>query len=335
MVTIYDVARIAGVSRSTVSRVLNNRKEVNEETRAKVQAAIRKLNYSPNVSAQVLASQTTNTLGVVSFGMKSFYSSFMDGIYYYADEMGYGVIFGVNNPVNKTRVNYLNMMNGRVDGIIFLGETVTPTELVRLLETHYPLVLIESDIRFPGVLSVNIDNYHGAYQATKHLIQLGHKKIAHIMGNPESTGAMDRLKGYSQALEDHRLETSENLIKTGNYLFNDGYRAARELLDESPGIEAVFCANDNMAIAFIKAAFEKGLKIPEDISVVGFDDVSDQELFIKNMPRLTTIRQPYLEMAKYAVEALIQLINNKEEALGNQTFKGELIIRDSTRLAGK
>lgn len=333
MVTIYDVARIAGVSRSTVSRVLNDRKEVNNETRARVQDAIRKLNYSPNVSAQALASQSTNTIGVVSFGMKSFYSNFMDGIYYFADKMGYGTIFGVNNPVNKTRVNYLAMMNGRVDGIIFLGETVTRGELVRLLDENYPLVLIENDIRFPGVLSVNIDNYHGAYQATRYLIQLGHQKIAHIMGNPESTGAMERVKGYSQALEDHQLESGSNLIKVGNYLFNDGYRASRELLVECPDLTAVFCANDNTAVALIKAVFEKGLRVPEDISVIGFDDVSDQELLINNMPRLTTIRQPYQEMAKYAVEALIQLINH-QESHGNKMFKGELIVRDSAKQTG-
>lgn len=330
MVTIYDVARMAGVSRSTVSRVLNDRKEVNNETRARVQEAIRKLNYSPNISAQVLASQSTNTIGVVSFGMKSFYSNFMDGIYYYADEIGYGTIFGVNNPVNKTKVNYLNMMNGRVDGIIFLGGTVSRNELVRLLDMNYPLVLIENDIRFPGVMSVNVDDYHGAYQATRYLIQLGHHKIAHIKGNPENHGAVERYKGFSQALEDHNLEFNTNLVKVGNYLFDDGYRASQELLVENPDIEAVFCANDNMAIAFIKAAFEKGLRVPEDISVIGFDDVSDQELLIKSMPRLTTIRQPYQEMAKHAVEALIQMINQKE-SIANKVFKGKLIIRDSTK----
>lgn len=333
MVTIYDVARMAGVSRSTVSRVLNDRKEVNEETRARVKDAIRKLNYSPNISAQVLASQSTNTIGVVSFGTKSFYSNFMDGIYYYADEKGYGTIFGVNNPVNKTKINYLNMMHGRVDGIIFLGGTVTRNELVRLLDMNYPLVLIENDIRFPGVTSVNVDDYHGAYQATRYLIQLGHKKIAHIKGNPESHGAMERYKGFSQALEDHNLEVNTNLVKVGNYLFDDGYRASLELLDENPDIEAVFCANDNMAIAFIKAAFEKGFRVPDDISVIGFDDVSDQELLIKNMPRLTTIRQPYQEMAKHAVEALIKMINH-EEPISNEVFKGKLIIRDSTMQKG-
>jgi len=326
LVTIVDVAKMAGVSRSTVSRVLNNRKEVKKETRVRVQEAISKLNYAPNVTAQALASQATKTIGVVSFGMKSFYSSFMDGIYYYADELGYGTIFGVNNPVNKTKINYLNMMNGRVDGIIFLGETVTHQELLRLLESNYAVVLIENDIRFPGLINVNIDNYHGAYQATKYLINLGHEKIGHIMGDPNSAGATERLHGYSQALEDHHLETNANLIKVGNYLFDQGYTAAIDLLKENP--TAVFCANDNMAIAFIKAAGEEGLKVPEDISIVGFDDVYDQELIIKNMPLLTTIRQPYQEMAKYAVKALIHLITHKE-ALGNKVFKGELIIRQS------
>lgn len=331
MATIYDVAREAGVSRSTVSRVINGKKEVNEETRRIVEEAMRRLDYRPNASARALASQKSYTLGVVSVGLTDpFYSSMIGSIYHSADELGYGTLFCVNNLGKQTKVDYFNILFGKVDGIIFVGEnTVSYSELVRLVNAAYPVVLIENNMNIPEIISVNIDNFQGAYNATRYLIQLGHKKIAHMMGRKSSFEAADRLKGYTQALKDYGITMDAGLVKEGHYLFNNAYQCSKELLDERRDVTAIFCANDIMAAAFMHAAMERGLKVPDDISVVGFDDIKDSDLFLKEMPLLTTVRQPRRELAAYAVKTLVGKIERKEKG-ENKVFNTELVVREST-----
>lgn len=331
MANIYDVAREAGVSRSTVSRVINGKKEVNEETRQKIMDAMQRLNYSPNASARALALQKSHVIGVVAAGLtEPFFSGFIDGIFDSADEMGYGTLFCQNDHRNKTNINYFDVLHGKVDGIIFLGEnTVSRSEVVKLADENYPVVMIESNFNIPGLVCVNIDNFQGAYAATRHLIQSGHKKIAHIMGRQNSFEANDRLKGFIQAMEDYGLRADSRLIKTGNFVYNDAYGCSTELLNHPREYSAVFCANDIMAAAFMHAAMEKGVGIPGDVSVIGFDDIGNNDLLIKEMPPLTTMRQPRREMAQYAVEALVRRIE-EGTVLESKIFNTELVIRNST-----
>lgn len=331
MATIYDVAREAGVSSSTVSRVINEKKEVNEETRTKVQEAMQKLNYRPNASARTLALHKSYTIGVVSAGLTDpFFSHFVDGIYITADEMGYGALFCENRQQRKTNIDYFQILYGKVDGIIFVGEnTVTRSELVRLQDEKYPIALIESNINIPGVIKVNIDNFQGAYNATRYLIQLGHKRIAHITGGRKSFESLDRISGYTQAMQDYGIEADNKLIKEGYFSYSEAYHCAMELMKKPEKFTAIFCANDIMAAAFMHAAMESGFDIPRDFSVIGFDDIKNSDLYIKGMPMLTTIRQPRYEMAAYAVKALISQIHG-DEPLDNKVFNTELIIREST-----
>lgn len=329
MVTIYDVAREAGVSRSTVSRVINGKREVNEETRQRVEKAMKKLGYRPNTLARSLALQKTNTLGIVSIGLtEPFFSAFIDGIHDSVDKKGYGAIFCKNDPENEANIDYLSILYGKVDGIIFIGEkAVSRRDLVELVDKGFPVVLIESSFNIPGVTSINVDNYQGAYSAVRYLIQLGHRKIAHIMGRRDYFESRDRLEGYKQALKDYRIDVEEDLIKEGNFIYSDAYECSKELLEKD--FTAVFCASDVMAAAFMRAAIEKGKEIPKDISVIGFDDVENCGLFTRDMPLITTIRQPRYEMANYAVEALIDNIS-KGVICEDKVFRTKLIVRDST-----
>ncbi|NLK21701.1 MAG: LacI family transcriptional regulator [Epulopiscium sp.] len=334
MITIYDVAKEAGVSRSTVSRVLNSRKEVKEETRIKVMNTIEKLNYNPNSAARALAMQANNAIGVVAAGLTdNFYAPIIDAIYTCSDKMGYGSLFCKHNSKNTVKVNYLSILFGKVDGIIFIGEkTVERSNLIRFIDGGYPVVSIfnKHNTNIPGVVNVNIDNFQGGYSATRHLIQLGHKKIAHIIGDRKSFEALDRFEGYKQALSDYGLDIDHNLIKQGSFSFRDGYHCGKELLASASPMTAIFCASDNIAAGFMHAALEKDISIPKDISVVGFDDINQSGLFLKDMPAITTIRQPRNQMAEYAVAALINQIN-KNKVEENKIFQTELIIRDSTR----
>lgn len=329
--TIYDVALESGVSRSTVSRVLNGKKEVNEETRRKVMQVIKKLNFNANASARSLALQRNLTIGVVSAGLTDpFYSSIIDCIHESADEAGYGTLFCKNTPEHRTNFNYFNILYGKVDGILFVGEnTVLRRDVIRLLDEAYPTVLIENDLTLPGAVCVNIDNFGGAYAAVRHLIHLGHKNIAHIMGKTGSFESQHRLNGYRQALDDYSLDCDKNLIKTGNFTFIDAYQSSKELLSERSNFDAVFCSSDLMAAGFMHAAYEKGLKIPDDVSVIGFDGIDDNSVFAKEMPGLTTVRQPRNAMAAYAVKALIHSIE-KNDTLENKVFSTKLVIRNST-----
>jgi LacI family transcriptional regulator len=334
MATINDVAREAEVSRSTVSRVINQRSEVNEETREIVLQAMRKLNYSPNSSARALAKQKTNNIGVVAMNLVlPFYSNIIDGIYRSADELGYGTLFCIhNNTESRANVRYLDMLYGTVDGIIFVGEnSVSRRDLVKFTDKEYPIVMIESSYNIPSVVSINVDNFQGAYLATRHLIQLGHRRIAHLKGRDDWFQTKDRMEGYIQALKDYALNVDNKLIVSGNFVYNDAYECSKELLDQKSGITAVFCANDVMAAAFMHAANEKGVKIPDDISVVGFDDIQDKSIFIRSMmPDITTIRQPIGDMVQYAVKSLVSRFTNGE-AIGSKVFDMELIKKESTR----
>lgn len=331
MATIYDVAKSAGVSRSTVSRVLNDQEGVNPQTKKRVLEAINALHYKPNASARSLALQKCNVIGVVAKEITdTFYGSMIDTIYRKADANNYGVLFCINNLNRKAKVDYFHTLYGKVDGILFLGEnTVTRHELQQYIEQSYPVVLIENNFNLSGTTTINIDNFQSAYMATSYLISRGHKKIAHIAGDSYSFEGMHRIKGYVQALQDHGVFWEEGLIRQCDYSAHHAYDCALELLDTYPDLTGVFCATDIMAAGFIQGALGKGFSVPQDLSVIGFDNLPQNQLPYHDVLPLTTVDQPREEMAAYAVEALIGQIQNGFVG-ENKIFPTELIIRKST-----
>lgn len=331
MVSIYDVAKKANVSKSTVSRVINNQAGVKGEKRQKVLEVMKELNYHPNSSARSLASKKNNTIGVVVRWMlgHTFYSKFIDGIYQTASKLGYGVLFCVNNINFKEGVPYSDILLGKVDGIIFLGhDSVSRKEVIKLNDQNFPLVLIDSNYNIPGIMEINVNNFNAAYNAVKYLIQLGHKRIAHFMGDKNAFDAIERFKGYKQALKDYELEYNEDLVIEGNYYFDNAYSMSNIFFKKKHDFTAIFCANDVMAAAFIKSASEHGFRIPEDISVIGFDDVDLTRSGNGSNISITTIKQPRYEMSKYAVESLVNRIENNI-VCENKIYDLELIVKES------
>lgn len=327
MVRIADVAKKAKVSTATVSRVLSNSVSVRKETAEKVTAAIKELNYQPNILARQLRTMETKTILVVISDISNpFFSKVLRGIKETAIHNGYQVLLGdiVNNAEQET--NYLNIMRQRTaDGMILLTAR-SDKETVESIANEFPVVLACEYIEGTTIPTVSIDNISSARKITEHLIKLNHKRIATLTGPLDVVLGRDRLKGFQQAMSQYDLPLDPFLIQEGDFTFESGYNLMSKLLASQNPPSAVFAASDEMAIGAIKAIKSFGLKVPEDISVVGFDDIKFASII---EPALTTIAQPAFEIGSKAMELLIMLLNDKE--LRNRQFilEDHLVVRES------
>lgn len=295
MATIKDVAELAGLSVTMVSRYLNNLKGVSKESQEKITAAIRELNYRPNGIARSLVLQKTHTIGIVVDDLCSpFIFELIEGLESGAEDFDreekYNVIFcNSNGDVQRKQRHIRFLTQGRVDGIVIYGSLIQDDSIVsQLAATNFPFILIENDIGGIDVNKVLIDNTNGAYTATEHLIKLGHRCIAHIGGDLNLKITLDRMNGFVRALQDNNIPIDRSLIifpdfsqqkskgytdKYGNQsmFFESGYYEMKKLLTKGNHPDAVFFATDLSAFGAIKAINEAGLRVPEDISIVGFD----------------------------------------------------------------
>ncbi|HEY8392812.1 MAG TPA: LacI family DNA-binding transcriptional regulator [Capillibacterium sp.] len=330
MATIKDIAKKAGVSASVVSRALNNKYGVNEKTRAKIIQIARELQYYPNALARSLVTRKTETIGVVIADISEpFYSRIIKGMYTVADRAGYTLLFSNSyESLEKTNILHKMVDSERVDGLVIVGSNIRETEFVlNLLQEKIPFVLIERKLDDPKVNCIWVENEEGARLATDYLIQKGHTRIAHITGTHGIQVTIDRLAGYKQALASARLPFNPAYIRTGDFLHEGGYRATRELLQLNPRPTAIFAGNDTMAYGALQAISEFGLSVPDEIAVIGFDDL---EFSVLTNPPLTTIRQPRFEMGKKAIEILLRVLAGEEEASGvKAAFPTELVVRRS------
>ena len=338
-----EIAKIAGVSRSTVSRVVNNYGNVPPETRDKVLKVIKEYNYIPHASAQMLAGKKNKIIGLFIIDTKtvendnqiitsSYFSPFTSAVIDTANKLHYNVLISV---INKSRdfKNVREMLgNKTIFAGIFIGGKNDDPEIIDLIQKGYKLAVIEQEIKggddpFNKCIVVNGDSFDGSYKATKYLIGLGHSQIAHICGEMVQYSAILRLEGYKKALNDSGIEIKNNLIVKGNYTEESGYKAAKKLLaKEKP--TAIFVANDSMAIGAMRAINEMGLKIPEDISIVGFDDI---ELARYLQPALTTVRMSLFQMAFIATNDLIKTNEEGVEFTASYKIPVELVERGSCR----
>ncbi|AZR73753.1 LacI family transcriptional regulator [Anoxybacter fermentans] len=329
-VTIKDIAKEANVSTTTVSRVLNNKPDVSDKTKKKVLEVINKLGYNPNGIARGLVLQKTYTIGLIIPDIcNPFFPEVARGIQDKARQLGYSVIF-YNTDNNKQREKEaIDLLKSKqVDGIILSLSMSNKEELDKLEEENFPVVQI--DRKIPGSIfpTVTIDNILSAYNATKYLIELGHKYLAHITGNLGTKTGQDRLEGFKQALKEFNLDYKDEYILEGDYSKESGYKQMKTLLTQKKRPTAVFAANDLMAIGAYEAIFDYGLKIPEDISIIGHDDIDIASII---RPGLTTMTQPKYKLGQIAAEMLIKRIeglesDNQQEVVLNT----ELIVRDST-----
>jgi DNA-binding LacI/PurR family transcriptional regulator len=326
--TIYDVARAAGVSYQTVSRVINDSPHVSSKTRSLVMQVIQELDYRPNKSAQVLNTQRSNLIEVIALDLSTGAPA-IDTLSYTARNLGYKMMISAVHEEDLEAT--LNDAFGRsVDGFIFISSNnrVSSTEFQHLSH-NIPFVRMIAEFG-SNVPSVVYDQRLGAQLAARHIIGLGHRQIAEICGPPMTLDSLARHEGLLIALRDFGLKLGPSV--GGDFSIESGYMAAEQLLDSGEAFTAVVVSNDAMALGAIHALRSRGLRVPDDISVIGFDD-SNFSAYVD--PPLTTVRQDFQLMAKVATEYLVSLIEKPDETpLYQQVLAPQLIIRHSTRRIG-
>ncbi|HYO87020.1 MAG TPA: LacI family DNA-binding transcriptional regulator [Candidatus Limnocylindrales bacterium] len=331
-ITIVDVARAAGVSYSTVSRVLNGYEFVKESTREKVLASAEQLGYVANMSARSLAGGHSQIIGVVVPGLDNGYiGEIVRGIDEELARVNYDLMMYTTHRQLGRESRYVSAMaNGLADGLLLVAPLV-PAEILRALPQHdFPHVLIDQSEPTNTSSVVDATNWQGAYDGTRYLIELGHRRIGHITGTPEIASAGQRIDGYRAALLDHGLPFDERLLVEGNFYQDGGFHGAAALLELPERPTAIFAANDLSALGAIDAIRARGLRIPEDISLLGFDDIPHAQIAY---PKLTTVRQPLAQMGRVAARLLLDQIQQPERPPRRVTLATELVIRDSCALA--
>lgn len=313
MTTIEDVARVAGVSTATVSRVLNGTATVSEKTEKKVRDAVKKCNYHANMLGSGLRSRTTKTvLCIISTMVNSFYAKIIKGIEDEAEKSGYRVLIGTNYDLAEREDSYLTLVRNRLaDGVILMRPSISD-EALSEMAAAYPVVQCDCPSQNAKIPSVSIDNRAAAKEMTARIIACGHKKIAALRAQDGYVVAEERFKGYCEALEEAGIPFSEKLVLEGNY----GYRNAKEVVGtflETEKPDAIFCFSDRMAAGAMAAIREKGLSVPGDISVAGFDNI---DLSYMMDPPLSTVSQNQYRMGTLAMRKLLSQIRNtkKEES---------------------
>ncbi|QUI23154.1 LacI family DNA-binding transcriptional regulator [Vallitalea pronyensis] len=327
--TIKDVAKKANVSTATVSRVINNKSEgITEEMRQHVQKVIDEMGYTPSHLARGMVTKKTYTIGLVIQDIRNpFFPKMVSGVEHVAYNHGYMVLLcNTDEDLNREKDYIATLREKRVDGIIItVSNGIDRAYIAQLTKGDIPFVFLDEIAE--EVNCVCVDNTLGAYQATKHLIQLGHKHIACLSGPSTSITNLNRVDGYKKALMEAGLPINKDLILKGSYKADSGYKSAESILKDFPHVTALFCANDFNALGAYKAVVAHGKRVPEDISIVGFDDILD---IPANHFAFTSVSQPTYEMGQAAATMLMDMIHKKPMNEPFMTFEPKLIVRDST-----
>lgn len=330
-VTIYDVAREAGVSMATVSRVVNGNPNVKPMTRKKVLGAIERLGYRPNAVARGLASKKTTTVGVIIPDISSlFFSELARGIEDIATMYKYNIILCNSDQRLEKELQLINtLLEKQVDGLLFMGAEIKEDHLQALTSTQVPTVLAatrDADNKLP---SVTIDHYQAAYDATEALIHRGHKRIGMITGPmSDPLGGLMRFEGYKQALKDAGISLDEALVAQGNLFYESGLSHTKEFLQLKERPTAIFAANDEMAIGAIHAVQDSGLHVPNDVEVIGHDNIRLTEMV---RPRLTSVVQPMYDIGAVAMRLLTKYMNNEHVEEHVVLLPHRIEYRESTK----
>mgnify|MGYP004579774067 FL=1 len=329
--SIKDVAKEAGVSIATVSRVLNDIDVVNEETKKKVLEAIKKLGYRPNIVARSLKTQRTRTIGIpIPDISNQFYPEIVRGAEDVANIYGYNVMLCNSDFDTDKEKEYLRVLKEKmVDGVLYMSSSLENDILDLINELDVKTVLVETDDKNADLPSVTIDNVKATYEVTKYLIDKDIRDIAFIGVSREDNNAWKkRFTGYKNALQESNIEFREEFTYFHNLKVETGYTGVIEMLNRGVSPKAIVCASDEIAMGAINALRDKGLKVPEDVSVVGFNDIDLARAFY---PKLTTVYQPMYDMGSVAMRMLIKIINNKVLEEGHFVLNYKLVERDSCK----
>jgi LacI family repressor for deo operon, udp, cdd, tsx, nupC, and nupG len=327
MVKMSDVAKLANVSTATVSRVISNPGSVKEGTRKKVLETIEQLNYQPNILARYFRKMETKTILVIVPDISNpFFSKILRGIESIAVQNGYQVLLGDSDNDVQREYNFLDQLRQRqADGMILLTARMN-REMIEEIADQFPVVLACEYLEGSSIPTVSIDNISSARRATEHLIKMGHTRIAHITGPMQVILSRDRLKGYQQAMMQYHLNLDSLLVQEGDFSYEAGYNLMSKFSALETPPTAIFAANDEMAIGAVKAAKDKGMRVPEDIAIVGFDNIKISSIF---EPEITTTAQPMFEIGQQAMDMLLKLINNEDVSRRQIVLTDELIVRQS------
>ena len=330
-VTIKDIARLANVSHTTVSRALNDKSRICKETKEKILSIAKELNYRPDFIARSLVSKRTRTLGLVITTIANpFYTELAQGIEATANELGYNIILCCTRSDLSTERQFIDMLRSKgVDGIIFTSAHINDPNIAALTDEGFPMVLVNRRTYLPIVKErvdyVGIDNVRGGFLAVEHLIRLGHERIGVIGGSSESSVGFERVEGSKRALEAYGLREMGNYFLEGDFLKGSGFQGGKTFIKMTDPPTAVFATNDHMALGAYEAILGEGLQIPEGIALVGFNDI---EFSAIRGVELTTIGQKKYEMGTLAVNMLVKRIEGEEvEPSREIILEPELIIR--------
>jgi LacI family transcriptional regulator len=328
--TIKDVARLAGVHSSTVSRVINGKSCISQETAKRVFSAIERLDYTPNALARSLKTKKIQTLAMLIPDISNpFFAGLARGVEDTANQYGYNVILCNTDDCFEKEVIYLKLLaEKRVEGLIVATAQIRDKSILELGKTGCPYILLSRNIKGLQENSISIDDIAGGYLATEYLINLGHRNIAHIAGPYNTTTALDRIKGFKKALLNYGIPFQKQYIGEGDFRIKGGYQVMKQFLRLENPPAAVFTANDLLAVGAMEAIRENGYDVPADISIIGFDDIKLASYF---SPPLTTIRQPMIEMGSLAIIKLLERIEHNLTH-PNILIKPELVVRKSCRI---
>jgi LacI family transcriptional regulator len=328
-ITIFDVAEASGVSYGTVSRVINNGPHVKAATRARVMDAIDRLGYVINRQAQSLARGQTHVIGLLVPDLGTGYiGEIMRGIDAELDRAGYDLMLFTTHRRAAKEANYVgSLVQGVVEGLLLVLPRNPEDYLGVLGNRHFPHVLVDHQGVDTNSPAVGATNWQGAFVATEHLINLGHQRIGFITGWMDLGCAQDRLKGYKAALQMHHIPEIPELIYEGDFSQNSGVTAANVLFDLPEPPTAIFASNDMMAMGAMDVIRHRGLRVPDDISIVGFDNIPQAAMVY---PPLTTVQQPLEQMGRVATQVLLGLLTSPEKQITHLELPTELIVRSST-----
>lgn len=332
MATIKDIARMANVSITTVSRVINKKTDgVSDETRERILKVMKDLNYQPNRIARGLVTKRTNTLGLILPDIANpFFPEIARGVEDTANIYGYNVILCNTDDRPDKEELYINVLREKcVDGVIFTsGINPVSEHIKQLMDCKMPFVLLDRYMDIDSLPGVYSDGYDGMYQITRYLLEMGHRNIAFIAGPVHSTTAKHRYDGFKAAVGECGFSVDDALVEEGNYKISGGKEAMTRLIGKGKSFTAVVCANDLMAVGAMEVLRENGYRIPEDISITGFDDIQLSGLI---EPKLTTVAQPCYEMGAMATRMLIKLIEGQAMDEREIKLKPKLVIRNSVK----
>ena len=330
MATMKDVAQRAGVSPSTVSHVINETRFVSQQLRDRVLHAMSELNYQPSAVARSLRTKKTQVVALVIPDITNpYFPEVARGVQDVAEENEYSVILCNTDRVRGRELRFLKALRGQwVDGLILNPSEVTSGDLQDLQDAQIPVVLIGSQIDHPDLDVVMVDNVQGAYDAVSHLIDLGHRRIGLVGGQRAASSGEQRFQGYIRALADHDIPVDEEIITEGRFTREGGYESMKRLLALQSPPTAVFASSDVMAIGALMAIQEQGLQVPNDVSLVGFDDIAEAST---TTPKLTTVSQPKYQTGEVAAQLLFDRVEGASPGERQKiVLSHQLVIRDST-----